>query len=133
MLKRLVLVLLLGAGVEWAAPALAHHSFAVHFDPEKQISVTGKVQEFKFVNPHGVVFLEVIDADGAKAQWICETNSPSLLRRRGWTKDSLKPGDKVTITGWPARDGSNFMRLLKVMFEDGRELGIGMPAAPSDK
>ena len=133
MANRGVFFILLCTALLMPAPLLAHHSFAVHFDPDKQVSITGVVQEFKFVNPHGVVFVEVTDAAGEKAQWMCETNSPSLLRRRGWTKDSLKAGEGVTITGWPARDGSNFMRLLKVVFADGRELGVGMPASPSDK
>jgi len=63
-------------------------------------------------NPHGLLALTAKDANGKDQQWKIETNSPNILRRRGWSETSIKPGDLVTVEGYPARDGSNFMRVL---------------------
>src|SRR6516165_9941404 len=87
------------------ATALAHHSFAVFFDTDSQLrKVTGVVKEFRFSNPHGVVTLAVKEK-GHEIIWRAETNSPSILRRRGWSAESLHVGETITVEGWPARDG----------------------------
>ncbi|MEP7247587.1 MAG: DUF6152 family protein [Gammaproteobacteria bacterium] len=106
-----------------AGAAQAHHSFAVFFDSQKTVSITGVVKEFQFVNPHGVIRLVVLSPDGAETEWKFETNSPSILRRRGWTPGSLKVGEKVTIDGWPARDGSHYARLAKATRSNGEPVG----------
>ena len=111
-----------------AAPAGAHHSFAVHFVADRLITVEGTVDEFTFRNPHGVLL--VTTKGDAAAQWKIETNSPNILRRRGWTETSIKTGDVVTVEGYPARDGSNFMRVYRVKYADGREL-VGQRPDPS--
>lgn len=116
-----------------SAEAAAHHSFAVHFVADKIVGVTGVVTEFSFRNPHGVITLKVEGKDGAAQQWKAETNSPNILRRRGWTEASIKPGDRIKVEGYPSRDGSNYLRLYRVIFADGREL-VGQrpdPTAPS--
>lgn len=111
-------------GLTLSASALAHHSFAVFFSDDKAVvSVTGKVTGFEFKNPHGLIRLEVRDATGALVQWKAETNSPSILERRGWSRDSLKLGDEITIEGWGARDGSRYMRLRKATRADGTTVG----------
>jgi hypothetical protein len=111
-------------GLTLSASALAHHSFAVFFSDDKAVvSVTGKVTGFDFKNPHGLIRLEVRDASGATVQWKAETNSPSILERRGWSRDSLKLGDEITIEGWGARDGSRYMRLRKATRADGTTVG----------
>jgi hypothetical protein len=120
------LVALLATG----APALAHHSFAVHFVADRLIKVSGTVEEFTFRNPHGVLTLTAKGEDGAAQQWKIETNSPNVLRRRGWTETSIKPGDAVTVEGYPARDGSNFMRVYRVIYADGHEL-VGQRPDPN--
>lgn len=112
-----------------SAAATAHHSFAVHFIGERTISVSGSVREFHFRNPHGVILLDVPAADGTTAEWKIETNSPNVLRRRGWSEHSIAAGDEVTIEGYPARDGSNAMRVYRVIFPDGHEL-VGQRPAP---
>ena len=112
-----------------AGAASAHHSFAVHFVGERTVTVSGTVAEFRFRNPHGVIYLDVQRPDGSGTQWKIETNSPNILRRRGWTADSLAAGGRVSIVGFPARDGSNAMRVYRVTFEDGRELIGQRPAA----
>jgi hypothetical protein len=106
-----------------AAPlALAHHSFAVHFVSDRVITVKGTVTAFKFTNPHGIVTFSVTKDDGSVEEWRAETNSPNALRRRGWTKDSIKVGEDVEIIGFPTRDGKPYVRISKLTFADGREL-----------
>jgi Family of unknown function (DUF6152) len=105
-----------------AGPALAHHSFAVHFVADRLIKVSGVINEFSFRNPHGLLLLTVKKDGGEAEQWRIETNSPNILRRRGWSETSIKPGDEVTVEGYPARDGSNSMRVYRVIYADGHEL-----------
>jgi hypothetical protein len=104
----------------WAATLLggsarAHHSFAVFFQTDKTIAVTGVVTEFQFKNPHGLIRLTVTRPDGGVEEWTAETNSPSILARRGWDKQTLKPGEKVTVQGWPARNGTRYLRMQSAL------------------
>ncbi len=101
----------------------------MHFVADRLITVRGTVDEFTFRNPHGVLMVTA-EGEGGAQQWKIETNSPNILRRRGWTETSIKPGDVVTIEGYPARDGSNFMRVYRVTYADGREL-VGQRPDPS--
>jgi hypothetical protein len=103
--------------------ASAHHSFAVFFDPSKDISITGKVTAFRFTNPHGLVVMDVTDAQGRVREWRAETNAPAVLVRRGWTRDAIKPGDTITIEGWPSRDGKPYIRLRRATRPDGSLVG----------
>lgn len=104
----------------------AHHSFAVFFDDNKIVEVMGTVSDFQFTNPHGVITFTAKGPKGKTESWKAETNAPTLLRRRGWTKDSLKPGDVVSVEGWLARDGSNYMRMRKVTRSDGTVLSAAV-------
>lgn len=118
-------VLAVVVGLLLSAGALAHHSFAVFFDDSKSlVNIKGTVTEFQFKNPHGVIRLSLTDAGGAPTEWLAETNSPSILERRGWSKNSLKAGEVITVEGWPARDGSHHMRMRKVTRADGSPVGI---------
>ncbi|HEU4617509.1 MAG TPA: DUF6152 family protein [Gammaproteobacteria bacterium] len=130
-LRALVAAGCLSAG----AAAHAHHSFAVHFVADKIVSVSGVVTEFRFRNPHGLVFFTSAGEDGTEQAWKAETNSPNILRRRGWNEHSLEVGDRVTVTGYPARDGSNYLRIYKVKLADGHELvsQAPMPGVDDDK
>ena len=113
--------LLLGTLVP--AAAFAHHSFAVFFDAQKSITITGVVTEFKFVNPHGVIVLQVKNPAGVMEEWKVETNSPSILRRRGWTPDSLIAGETVVIEGWPGRNDAHYARLRSAKRANGEPVG----------
>lgn len=104
----------------------AHHSFAVFFDEKQSVKVTGTVTLFQFTNPHAMIELSVKNKNQTET-WRAETNAQTLLRRNGWTKESLKVGEQITIEGWPARDGSNYMRMRRVVRADGTVLG--MPGA----
>jgi DNA/RNA endonuclease YhcR with UshA esterase domain len=99
----------------------AHHGSSI-YDISKTISVKGTVTEFEFINPHSAIHLESKDDKGNVEQWLVEADSPNNLSRAGWTRNSIKPGDQVTIFGNRAKDGSKVMRLRKVVFSDGREL-----------
>jgi hypothetical protein len=116
-----------------ALPVAAHHSFAVFFDADRTVSVTGTVVEFRFLNPHGVIRMDVVDKAGAKQVWKAETNSPSILERRGWTKDSIKAGQVITIDGWPARDGSNYLRMRSAHHADGKAVGVPLETVGEQK
>lgn len=105
------------------AASLAHHSFAVFFDPQQTVTIRGTVTQFRFTNPHGTVALDVEKADGTVEKWRAETNAPVILQRRGWARDSVKPGDVVTISGWPSRDGSPYIRLSEMRRADGSLVG----------
>lgn len=88
----------------------------------KPTSVKGTIKEFEFTNPHSAIYLIAKDDMGNAEQWLVECDSPNNLSRAGWSRDSLKPGDQVTIVGNRLKDGSKVMRLQKVIFPDGHEL-----------
>jgi hypothetical protein len=107
-----------------AGGAMAHHSFAVFFDEARQVKLTGTVSSFRFTNPHGTIVLNGSDGSGKQQEWRVETNAPSVLQRRGWTRSSLKPGDRVTIEGWPSRDGKPYVRLRLATDAQGKPIGL---------
>jgi len=88
-------------------PALAHHSFSAVFDDKKPIKLTGTVTKLEWQNPHTWFYMDVRDDSGKATNWGMEMGSPNLLIRSGWSRNSMKMGDLVTIEGFRARDGSN--------------------------
>ena len=119
-----VLTLIVAGGLAVAASAVhAHHSFAVYFDSSKDVKITGTVTSFRFTNPHGTIALDVTDAQGRVTHWRAETNAPVVLTRRGWTREIIKPGDTITIEGWPSRDGKAYMRMRRAVDATGRLIG----------
>jgi hypothetical protein len=107
-----------------AGAAHAHHSAPVFYKVDERATITGTVTEFRFSNPHAILKFEVVAADGEKQQWTAETTSPSILRRRGWSQESFKPGEKVKLEGMPSLDGSYLMRITRAWREDGTEIGV---------
>jgi hypothetical protein len=104
-----------------AAPATAHHSFAM-FDMQKTVTVTGTIAEFKWTNPHSWMHVEIADASGKVSTWAIEMTSPNNLVRVGWRRSSLKPGDKVSVDIHPLRNGKNGGSLVQVKLPDGTVL-----------
>jgi len=111
--------------VLFTVPVFAHHSGAMFYNREGgTITINGEVQRFNFANPHAIVVLSVTTEDGEEQRWTGETSSPSGLKRRGWSRDSLTPGMNITLEGYPALDGSRLMRITRVWLEDGTEVGV---------
>ncbi len=110
--------LILAAAAGAAAPALAHHSFAM-FEPTKKLTFKGTVKTFQWTNPHVILWLLGQPEGGAAAQeWSLETTSPGVLTRAGWTRQSLKAGDRVSVVISPLRDGSHGGSLNSVTLLD---------------
>jgi hypothetical protein len=115
-------IVLLGASY----PALAHHGRA-SFDATRMFTIMGTVSAFQFSNPHVELILEVKDDKGNVEKWIGEGTSPNMLVREGWDRKTIKPGDQITATGHPARNGTNSMRIEKIILQNGRELTFEGP------
>ena len=120
----------------FAAGAYAHHSAAPHFDMDNPITVEGVITELRLVNPHAYVYFDVTDETGEVANWRCELAGGTGMRRRGWTDDSLVPGQAITMTGAPARREDRVCFTNFIEFEDGTRIARndpppGFEAAPA--
>jgi hypothetical protein len=116
------LFVLASAAVLIAGPSLAHHTRA-HFDRSQAVEVTGKVVEYHLVNPHSWLYMDSTSADGKVRKWAFETNGAvNQLVRQRWTVDVIKPGDMVTATFNPLKDGSSGGLLVSVKLPDGTVL-----------
>ncbi len=114
-----VLVVVVGL-LTVSGPMFAHHSNAV-FDSNRVITVTGTVTKFQFINPHIQIHFEVKDDQGNTEQWISISGTPNNRRRRGWNRNTIKPGDQITISGNPYKDGRPLMSTGKIIL-NGEEL-----------
>src|SRR5256885_2220195 len=120
-------IILAGVATFVAAPAFAHHSFAM-FDREKAMTVSGVVKEYEWTNPHVWIHVMVPDAQGAAREWSFEMQSVQQDAAAGWRADSVKPGDKVSVEYHPLKDGSRGGQLMSAVLANGQHLGP--PAAP---
>jgi hypothetical protein len=107
-----------------ASVAFAHHGTA-NYDTSKTITVKGAVSDFQFINPHVLIAMDGKDESGKLQKWQGELTSPNRLSRVGWTKSSVKPGDTLTISGYPAKSGSPEIWIQKVVLGSGEELATG--------
>ena len=105
-----------------SVPAIAHHSFAAEFDAAKPIKLTGSVTKVEWMNPHTYFYIDVKDEKGTTTNWGLEMGSPNGLMRQGWTRNSMKIGDEVTVEGSAAKDGSNIGNARSVTLKDGQRL-----------
>jgi hypothetical protein len=105
-----------------AGAAQAHHSGAM-FDRTKQMTITGTVKEFNWTNPHASFAVEVMKPDGAGELWAVEMNSPNNLVREGWTRSTIKAGDKVSALINPLRDGKPGGVYVGITLPSGKYIG----------
>ena len=119
------------AALVFAAPGVAHHGVAPHYDVTKPVTIKGVVSRFEFINPHSFVYVETTDAAGAKEIWSCEMASRSVLSRNGLTPESFKPGDPITIEGVAARHNPTGCAFRVAHFADGHVLQSTALFAPT--
>lgn len=129
MKNRLLAVLAVAAGVlVISGPVLAHHA-ASNYETDKLITVQGTVTEFRFANPHPHVYFQVKDESGNVVDWIAESGGPpARWYNSGWRANALKPGDSITVTGGPSKDGRKMMRIRKIVAPGGKEWTEGAQA-----
>ena len=127
---RTVTVLVASLMAATAAPVMAHHSFAP-FDLRIEKTLTGTVKQVDWTNPHTWVWLDVPNDQGGVDTWGFEGMSPNYLARRGWSKSTLKPGDKISVVFRPLRDGSKGGSFMSAKLADGRVLL--MTGEPTDR
>ncbi len=123
--------LVLGLGLLLAAaPVFAHHSFMKEFDMRKPVTVTGVVTKIEWSNPHINFFIDVKDGAGKVTPWGVLSASPTALASEGWTRDSIKVGDRITVDGFLARDGKPFAATRTVTLADGRTMQANSDGVP---
>jgi len=110
-----------------ATIATSHHSFAGVYDESRLVTVLGVVTQFKFVNPHALMYMDVTDPSGKVARWTIEFAGRLNLSNLGWTADSIKSGEHVTVTGNPTHSSSDRIAFKRLVRADGTEL---LPAGP---
>jgi len=126
MKAKLLAVIVAGLGLLLCAvPMLAHHSFAAEYDSAKPVTLTGTVTNVEWMNPHARFYIDVKDESGAVNNWELELGSPNGLMRQGWTRNSLKKGDVVTVAGSLAKDGSKLANARTVTLADGKKVFAG--------
>ena len=116
-MKRRTLLFTLAA-LACSTPAFSHHSYAM-FDRTKDVKLIGAVKDWKWANPHTFLVLAVIDEHGGSTEWTIEGQSPQVLRLKGWNRDIVKVGDRVTVHILPLKDGSQGGQLVSVLATDG--------------
>jgi hypothetical protein len=101
---------------------IAHHGTAAY--ETKLTTLKGVVTDFQFINPHSEIYFDVKNDKGEVEKWIAEGNSATVMARFGWTTNSLKPGDEITVTGNRSKNGSPTMHLRKLVLANGKELPV---------
>jgi hypothetical protein len=120
---RKLAVVISGLFLVFAGSVFAHHGTAA-YDTSKVMTVKGTITSFDFINPHCQVFWDVKGENGAVEKWQGELTAPNKLSRAGWNKNTLKPGDAVTITGYRTKTGSMVLWIRTLVGPDGKELPL---------
>ena len=128
--RSLILTAAVGAVAAIASSASAHHSGAM-FDMTKTVELKGAVKSFLWTNPHSLLIVAVRGANGQTVDYSFEADGPGYLVRTGWKRESAKPGDAVTVTANPLRDGQAGGKIVEVAFADGRKLSARIVRPPA--
>jgi hypothetical protein len=112
---------------------LAHHSFAAEYDSNAPVKITGTVTKMEWMNPHARFYVNVKDSNGKMVNWNFELGAIPVLLKQGWTKNSLKEGDEVTVEGSKAKDGSFTANARSVVLSNGRKVFAGSSQAGADQ
>ena len=105
--------------------AYAHHPFSAEYDWTKPVTLTGTVNKFEWSNPHSFLYVDAKDDNGQMKQWKLELANPSALTRAGWTRNTLKKGDQITVDAWLAKGNKEQANVKSVKLANGRELSGG--------
>ena len=122
--KLFVLGTLVVALLGVSGSTFAHHGTA-NYDMTKLVTLKGTVTDFQFVNPHVLILVDVKNDKGVVEHWQAEATSPNHLVRAGWTKNIVKSGDQITISGFRAKNGANVLRFEKMVLANGQEISEG--------
>lgn len=114
----LLMTMLISVGI----PAWAHHSFSAVFDVDSPVEANGTVTKVEWRSPHAWIYIDVEGEDDIVINWAFEIGSPNGLRRRGWSRNTVKVGDVISVSGYRARDGSNRANVALITLADGREM-----------
>jgi len=109
----------------FAAGAYAHHPFSAEYDWTKGVTLTGTVNKIEWTNPHAFLYVDAKDEKGNARQWKLEMGSPGALTRAGWTRNTVKMGDQVTVDAWMSKSANDRGNVKSVKLADGRELSGG--------
>ena len=125
---RIPLILAVAVAISIFSSALfAHHGNAT-YDMDKRVTVNGTVTKWVWSNPHCLILMDAADESGQVVHWVLETENPSSMIRSGWTKDSVKVGDQISVTVMPVKAGGPVGRIVEVVLPDGHKLmGRGTP------
>ena len=108
----------------------AHHAFAAEYDENQRVTFSGTVAKFEWTNPHAWLYVDGKDENDKVTSWSFEMGSPNGLLHRGWRRTDLKKGDRITVAGYRAKDGSNVANARTVTMSDGRKLFGGFQTTP---
>ena len=135
-MKRHLFTIALGLGmIASATPSFAHHSFAAEYDASKPVTLQGKLTKLSWVNPHGWIYVDVVNPDKTVTSWAVEFGSPNALLRRGLRETDFPLGTELTVNGYLSKNGKKIINGTSVKLPDGRSLftgsvGTGAPGDP---
>jgi Family of unknown function (DUF6152) len=122
MKNKLCAFLSFAAGFLLICAAVSAHHGRSNYDVSGSVTIKGVVTQFEWVNPHALIYLDVANEEGKMEKWIAETNSPNTLSRQGWSRNTVKVGDEITLVGHRVKGGSLYLNFSKISWPDGRVL-----------
>jgi Family of unknown function (DUF6152) len=129
MRKRFVVLAIAVGLLLGGVPVFAHHSFAAEFDVKQPVTLKGTVTKVEWTNPHVWIYIDVTNESGAVEHWQCENGAPNALARMGWTRNSLKTGDQISVEGFRAKNDDKTANAPPITLPDGRKVFSGSAEA----